>query len=331
MAAIRRGHFACLQEERSPVQLFTDLRALEREQPTVVTIGTFDGLHRGHQYLIRQAVERSRYLEHKSLVLTFDPRPQVVLRPGSQQLTDGSEKARLAAALGPTSIVALPFTRELSQVPPGEFLVSLLEHVNMSEIWIGADFAFGHNREGNVDFLIRAGQHSGFAVHVVSRQALDGRPLSSTAIRELVSAGKVDEAATLLGHFFRVSGNVVEGFGRGKDLGFPTANISYDAIQQLPGTGVYAAYAALDDQLLQAAVSVGYNPTFAGERITVEAYILDYSGDLEGKRVGIDFVSRLRGEKAFDRVEDLVAAMHKDVDRAREILATAEQPGEMVL
>jgi riboflavin kinase / FMN adenylyltransferase len=313
------------------VQLITDLRELERGRPTIVTIGTFDGLHRGHQYLIRQVIERSRDLEHESLVLTFDPRPQVVLRPGSLQLTNAAEKARLAAALGPTTTLALPFTQELSQVPPGDFLVSLLEHVNMSEIWIGSDFAFGHNREGSVDFLIRSGQNSGFAVHVVSRQALQGRPVSSTAIREFVSAGDVGQAATLLGHYFRVSGQVVPGFGRGKDLGFPTANISYDAAQQLPGTGIYAAYVSVDESLVPAAASVGCNPTFGGDRITVEAYILDFTGDLANKRIGIDFVGRIRAEKRFDRAQDLVAAMHDDVNRAREILADAQEPGELIL
>ncbi|HLJ67984.1 MAG TPA: bifunctional riboflavin kinase/FAD synthetase [Chloroflexota bacterium] len=312
-------------------RVLTDLAELQRGAPTVVTIGAFDGVHRGHQYLMRRVIDRARHTHQDSLIVTFAPRPTVVLRPGSVELTGAAEKTRLIAALGPDLIVLLPFTAELAHVPADRFLDDILEHVNVQEIWVGADFAFGHNRAGNVDFLIGASQEAGFDVHVVARQTLAGARLSSTEIRRLVERGDVDEAAALLGHYFRLAGTVVTGFGRGSELGFPTANVEPEPSQMLPGTGIYAAYVSLDGERLPAAVSVGYNPTFGGERVVVEGYILDWRGDLRGKAVTVDFVSRIREERRFDGVEALVAQMRQDVDAVRQLLATAHEPGELLL
>jgi riboflavin kinase/FMN adenylyltransferase len=313
------------------MQTVNDLAELQRGTPTLLTIGAFDGVHRGHQYLIREIVDRARHMGFDSMVITFDPRPQVVLRPGSLQLTDGAEKERIISAIGPNVLVILPFTRELAQVPAGDFIRTLLDHVNVAEVWIGADFAFGHNREGNVDFLIGAGQHSGFGVHVVARQQFLGESISSTRIRELVRQGDVRRAAILLGHYVSLSGTVVSGSGRGAGLGFPTANVQPPPDQLLPGTGIYAAYLRNGSQGFPAAVSVGYNVTFGGQDIVVEAHVLDFVGDLRQERVGLDFVARVRDEQRFDSVEDLVAEMHRDVHQVREILETAEEPGELLL
>ena len=265
------------------------------------------------------------------MVVTFDPAPQVVLRPGSLQLTGAEEKARIIGALGVDVLVALPFTHELSQVPASQFLASLLDHVNVAEIWTGADFAFGHKRQGTVDFLIRSGQQSNFAVHVVSRQKLDGLPISSTAVRDLIVAGDVEGAAVLLGHFPAISGDVVTGHGRGTGLGYPTANIQPSPHLLLPATGIYAGFLRHEGRRLPAAVSVGYNPVFEGKDIRVEAYVLDYTGNLHGAHVGLDFVGRIREERNFDSVDALVEEMGRDVQRAKQILATAEEPGELIL
>ncbi len=313
------------------MRVVSHLDALERGRPAILTVGAFDGVHRGHQYLIRQVVGRARALDALSIVLSFDPRPQVVLRPGSQQLTDGVEKARIMAAMGPDELLLLPFDRNLAQMPPGQFLLSLLEHINLAEIWVGADFAFGHNREGDVDFLIRSGQSSGFAVHVLSRQKLEGQALSSTAVREHIAAGDVVRAAQLLGHHFRLTGVVESGAGRGADLGFPTANIAISPWQMLPATGIYAGYLHSGGEVRNAAVSVGYNLQFDGKAIVVEAHVLDYSGDLRGESVSLDFVARIRDEQRFESVDALVDAIGQDVTRARAILADAEEPGELVL
>jgi riboflavin kinase/FMN adenylyltransferase len=313
------------------MDVFTDLAQLERGRPAILTIGAFDGVHRGHQYLIRQVVDRARRLDYESVIVTFNPRPQVVLRPGSTQLTGPEEKGRIIGALGPDRLVMLPFTRETSQISAGSFLVSMLEHINLSEIWIGADFAFGHKREGNLEFLIRSGQNSGFGVHIVSRQRLGATEISSTAIRELVGAGDVAGASVLLGHYPRITGEVVRGAGRGASMGFPTANIRPPEAQFLPGTGIYAGRLLVEEQTMPAAISVGYNVQFNGQDISVEAYVLDFEGDLRGRGVSLDFIDRIREEARFESVDALLAQMHTDVEDVRRILAQAREPGELML
>jgi riboflavin kinase/FMN adenylyltransferase len=313
------------------MHVVNDLEKLERGRPTVLTVGAFDGVHRGHQYLIRQVINRARSIDAVSMVLTFDPRPQVVLRPGNFQLTDAVAKDRIISALGVDTLVAMPFSEETSHIPAGQFLVSILDHVNLTEIWVGADFVFGHKRGGDVDFLIRAGQHSGFAVHVVARQGLAGGAVSSTRTRELVAEGKVEEAALLLGHYPSLRGRVVRGAGRGADLGFPTANIDPVPWQLVPGTGIYAGYLRADDHRLPAAISVGHNLVFGGSRLVVEAYVLDFEGNLRDRDIALDFVARLRGEQNFASVDDLVSQMQLDVANARSILDQSEEPGEIML
>jgi riboflavin kinase / FMN adenylyltransferase len=308
-----------------------DVSELERGRPAVVTIGSFDGVHRGHQYLIRSVVDRARSLDFDSVVITFDPRPVVVLRPGSVQLTGVEEKARVIGAIGPTVLIAMPFTRETSQVPAHEFLGRLLEHVNVAEMWTGADFVFGHNRQGNVDFLISAGQTTGFAVHVVARLQLSGEPLSSTRARELVAAGDVSAAAVMLGHYVVVGGRVVHGAHRGRGLGYPTANVEPPAFQMIPATGIYAGYLRVDGQQLPAAISVGTNPTFGEGDVSVEAYVLDFEADLYGREVLVEFVDRIRSERTFASVDELVAEMARDVEAVRGVLSDAVEPGELLL
>jgi riboflavin kinase/FMN adenylyltransferase len=312
------------------VRVVSDLGALERGRPAILTIGAFDGVHRGHQYLIREVVDRAHRRDYDAVIVTFDPRPQVVLRPGSKQLTGRREKARIIGALGADVVVMLPFSRELAQVPASQFLLSMLEHINLAEIWVGGDFAFGHNREGTVDFLIRSGQHSGFAVHVVSRQPFEGIPLSSTAVRTLLDGGEVEAAARLLGHYFRVPGTVVRGAGRGRELGFPTANLATEGTQHLPGTGIYAGYLEAGGVRRPAAISVGYNPQFEGRELSVEAHVLDYEGDLYGQVVCLDFVARVRDERRFASVEALVEEIGRDVEAVRRVMSEAEEPGELV-
>jgi riboflavin kinase / FMN adenylyltransferase len=308
-----------------------DLRELERGRPAILTIGAFDGVHRGHQFLMRQVVDRARRLDFDAVVVSFDPSPAVVLRPGGLQLASGAEKARIIRALGPDFLVTLRFTRKLSELSAGRFLMDILDHINLAEIWVGADFAFGHNREGNVDFLVRSGQQSGFDVHVLARRKLGEQAISSSAVRGLLTDGDVGRAAVLLGHYFRFEGRVERGVGRGHDLGFPTANLEIPDAQLLPGSGIYAGHLHVDDSSLPSAISVGTNPQFDGDKLVVEAYALDFDGDLRGKTVGLDFVQRLRDEKRFPSVDDLKAAMTEDVAKTRQILATAEEPGELIL
>jgi riboflavin kinase/FMN adenylyltransferase len=298
-----------------------DLAELKRGKPTVLTIGAFDGVHRGHQYLIRQMVQRARSIDADAMVITFDPRPLVVLRPGATQISAARDKARVIGGLGPDVLAIVPFTRETSQIPAGEFLQSILDHVNLAEIWTGSDFVFGHNREGTIDFLISAGQKDGFAVHVLPRQRLGDVPISSTAVRELITAGDVAGASQLLGHYPSVAGPVVAGHARGAGMGYPTANLAPLPYQILPATGIYAGYLRFDDRRLPAAASVGYNPVFGGKDLSVEAFVLDFSGDLRGKDVSLEFVDRLRDEQNFASVDALISQMDRDVQRVRQILA----------
>lgn len=302
------------------MQNVADIADLKRGTSTILTIGAFDGVHLGHQFLIRQVVDRARAFRYQSMVLTFDPRPQVLLRPGSVQLTDGRSKSRVIARLEPDLLALLPFDRQLANMPAEVFLLGLLEHVNLAEVWVGADFAFGHNRTGDVNFLIRNGDAYGFAVHVVNRQQLGDVPISSSLIRSLVAHGDIEGAARFLGHNPGFFGRVVSGFGRGARLGFPTANVVPPHAQHLPATGIYAGYVLLDERRQAAAISVGYNPVFGGQQIVVEAYILDFDEDLRDQEIGLEFVSRLRKEENFDSVEDLVAQMHRDVARVGEVL-----------
>lgn len=313
------------------MRIVDDLALLERGAPVILAMGAFDGVHRGHQWLIRQVVNRARALDAESMVITFDPRPEVTLRPGSLQLTGRTEKARLLGALGLNTAAIIPFTPAFSQIPAGNFLSSILDHINLTEFWAGADLAFGHHRQGTVATLITAGQHAGFAVHVVSRRPLDGVPISSTLVRDLVTAGDMAGAALYLGHYFTLTGSVVPGYGRGHGMGFPTANLSLPPAQLLPPTGIYAAYARFDGDSRPAAVSIGYNPVFGNEKLSVEAFVLDWEGDLSGRDLALDLVARLRDEQHFPSIDALSAQIARDVEETRRILASARQPGELIL
>jgi len=308
------------------VRLVHELAALKRGAPTILTIGAFDGVHRGHQFLIEQVVDRARDLHCQSLVIAFDPRPSVVLRVGESQLTNGLTKARMITALGIDTLVLLPFTPDLASLSAGQFLASILEHVNLVEMWTGADFAFGYKREGDVGSLERAGLDAGFDVHVVGREQFGPELISSSAVRKLVSAGDVAHAAEILGHYPGFDGLVVGGFGRGKELGFPTANVRPPSHQQLPATGIYAGYLGFNGRSLGAAISAGYNVVFGGTAIVVEAYVLDFTGDLRDTEVRLDFVDRIRPERDFDSVSALVAEMHRDVEKVRHVLTIAAKP-----
>src|SRR5579884_1486413 len=291
------------------------LTDLQKGPPVILTIGAFDGVHRGHQWLISQIVDRAHRLGYESLVITFNPRPEVLFRSGSKQISGSEEKTRLLADLGVDTTVLIPFTRQVASVPAGEFLDTLLAHVNLAEIWVGADFAFGHNRQGTVDFLKERGRENGFGVNVVTRQALDRVPISSTIIREMIASGDVAEATAFLGHLFSVKGEVVFGHQRGAGLGFPTANLLLPPEQLLPATGIYAGYVRIDGRKHPAAIYVGASPVFGGEQVIVEAFLLDFEGELRGQEVGVDFVARVREDRSFSSVDALVEQMRLDVAR----------------
>jgi riboflavin kinase/FMN adenylyltransferase len=292
---------------------------------SVVTIGVFDGVHRGHQAIVGEAVARARAAGVPSVVLTFDPHPSEVVRPGSHPpiLTSPRYKAALVEAFGADVLCVLEFTPEFSRLTPAEFAhLVLVEHLHASAVVVGENFRFGHKAAGDVAELARLGERFGFAAAGVPLVRDGDTTISSTYVRGCVDAGDVAAAARALGREHRVEGVVVRGDARGRTLGYPTANLRTPPHTAVPADGVYAAWLALGAERLPAAVSVGTNPTFEGRERRVEAYVLDFDGDLYGAEVALDFVASLRAADTmtFDSVDALVAQIGRDVANTRELL-----------
>jgi riboflavin kinase/FMN adenylyltransferase len=299
---------------------------------TVVTVGMYDGVHRGHQALIGAAVSRARAMRRPCLLLTFDPHPAEVVRPGSHPaiLTSLDRKAELVAELGVDAMCVLPFTPEFMRLSPETFTHTVLvEQLHAAQVVVGENFTYGHKAAGNVETLTVEGRRFGFAVEGIPLAAVDDDvvTISSTYVRACVAAGDMVSAAGALGRPHRVDGIVVRGDRRGKEMGYPTANVESPAFTAIPADGVYAGHLVTRDPRsgasrgrFPAAISVGSNPTFQGSRRTVEAFVLDYDGDLYGEHVGVEFVQRLRAMAAFPHVEALLEAMAKDVTDTRQIL-----------
>jgi riboflavin kinase/FMN adenylyltransferase len=300
---------------------------------TVVTVGMYDGVHRGHQQLISAAVSRARALGRPCVLVTFDPHPSEVVRPGSHPaiLTSLDRKAELVAGLGVDAMCVVPFTHEFSRRTPEEFAHGVLvEDLHAAVVVVGQNFTYGHKAAGTVETLTQEGRRFGFTVEGVplaGDDSADGAvTISSTYIRACVAAGDMESAARALGRPHRVDGVVVRGERRGRELGYPTANVESPPYTAVPADGVYAGALVTRDPSgatlgsAPAAISVGTNPTFQGSRRTVEAHVLDFSGDLYGEHVGVEFVSRLRPMTSFAGVDALVAAMADDVARTRSVL-----------
>jgi riboflavin kinase/FMN adenylyltransferase len=298
----------------------------------VATVGVFDGLHRGHQQIIARARELAAERELPTVLLTFTPHPAEVVRPGSHppQLTTNTRKAELAAELGVDVVVFLPFTLEFSKLSPEEFVhEAVVAELHAAAVVVGENFRFGHRAAGDVAMLSDLGRRWGFDAEGVTLLAEAGRPISSTYIRSCVEAGDMAAAADALGRPHRLDGVVVRGDQRGRELGYPTANVRPEAFAAVPADGIYAGRVVRIDEwgntlagqpALPAAISVGSNPTFEGRHRSVEAFVLDFQGDLYGQNLGVEFVSRLRGMVKFDSVDDLVAQMDDDVARTRQLL-----------
>jgi riboflavin kinase/FMN adenylyltransferase len=306
----------------------------------VVTIGVFDGVHRGHQEVVRRAVAKGRELGLPTVVLTFDPHPSEIIRPGSHPalLTTQRHRAELLAEIGVDAVLVLPFTVELSRWSPEEFVRTMLvDTLHAAAVVVGANFRFGHRAAGDVAALEYAGGRYGFEVVPVGLAAPEGlesqRRFSSTEVRALIAAGGVEEAAKLLGRPHRVEGVVVRGDQRGRELGYPTANVETVPFAAIPDDGVYAGWLVLDvnkpdvSVRLPAAISIGTNPTFDGTERRVEAYALDRDDlDLYGTHVAVEFAARIRDTLKFDSVDALLDRMADDVKVARDIVNSADEP-----
>jgi riboflavin kinase/FMN adenylyltransferase len=339
------------------MEILTDLSQVQTH-PSCLTIGFFDGVHRGHQFLINQASMSARRKGLRAVLLTFYPHPSVVLRGAEPfYLSTREEKSALLSKLDLDLIVIQPFTPGLAQTHATDFVDQLIAQVGMAELWLGPDFALGYRREGDIPFLRQIGSERGFAVNVVKRLKLEGMAISSSRIRRALREGDVTLAARCLGRPYCVQGPVAIGAQRGRTLGFPTANVEVPAERAVPGNGVYAARARLwiepaagqnpneihgrllrgkssralgvdelddsNDQQFQAVVNIGTRPTFDNGSRTIEAHLLDFNHDIYGHRLTIDFVARLRPEKRFNGIEELVAQIRRDVKQARQLLHQA--------
>ena len=288
----------------------------------VLTIGNFDGVHKGHLALFDKAKDRAKAIGGQSVVMTFEPHPLKIMRPenGPQLITHTGQKLELIEKAGIDVIICVSFDRDFAAIPARDFIDTILvKKIGIKEIVVGYDYTFGHNREGDINLLRELGNDFGFVVHLVGPVEIDHTLVSSTSIRRLVQEGRLAEAKVLLGRDFEVQGTIVKGRNRGgRLLGFPTANLNPHG-ELLPKKGVYAVKMLIDDALYNGVTNVGVNPTFGDTGLTVETHVLDYSGDLLGKTIKVHFIKRLRDEKAFKSLEELSDQIAQDIAQAREV------------
>jgi riboflavin kinase/FMN adenylyltransferase len=309
------------------MQIIDDLSQVHLDKDTILTIGAFDGVHRGHQYLIGQLLQRARQTHRLAGLITFHPHPSAVLSPRNptRYLTTPGEKAALLERLGLDILAILPFNREMAQTSAQRFIERVSRQLRMRELWVGKDSALGYGREGTPDVLRTLGQEMGFSVETINPLVWKGEIISSTRIRSLLFRGQVRKAAELLGRYPSLAGEVVRGAQRGRCLGFPTANLEVRAERAIPANGIYAVYTVLGKERYQGVANVGVRPSFDNGERTVEIYILDFEANIYGYDLVVEFVQRLRPEKRFTDIKDLAAQIEKDIVQARRILV-AEKP-----
>jgi len=297
---------------------------IPRDQGTVVTVGTFDGVHCGHWEVLLEIRRRALATGRRSVLLTFDPHPLRIVRPGQAPplLTTPVEKKEILAESGLDYAVFLAFTPELSRYEPRRFVTEVLVgRLGVQELVIGHDHGFGRGRSGDAEMLRQIGQELGFGVDVVPPVMVNGQPISSSAIRAALQAGDAPAAACALGRPYSVRGLVVRGDGRGRQLGFPTANLAVASSEKLiPSAGIYAIRGITRAGSFGGALHLGPRPTFVGSPPTIELHLLSFDGDLYGEEIRVDFVRRLRDVRPFDSVAALVAQIREDVEDARRVL-----------
>ena len=306
------------------MDLIRDWKAIpEKLQGAFVTIGNFDGVHLGHQYIFRHLTEEARGAGSPSAVITFDPHPKMILHPDRRPfylITTLEEKIDLLAAQGIDALILIPFSLEFASMTAGEFVGQLLwDKLRLRKILIGHDYAFGRGKEGNEDFLRTFGQKLGFAVEAMNAFQIGEVTISSTRVRTVIQAGDVKTAAAYLGRPYNLVGTVVAGHHRGTGLGFPTANLDPEKIL-VPPNGVYAAIINLEGRKYRAVLNIGMNPTFGDNRRSIEVFLLDFHENIYGKRMEVLFIEKLRDERKFPDPGALVEQIKQDVSRAEAIL-----------
>ncbi len=305
------------------MQHFRDIDALQLPSSSL-TIGSYDGVHLGHQALIHQMVTASQNAEIPSVVLTFYPHPSVVLRGRrpSFYITSPDERAARLGDLGVDYVITHKFDPSLSLMRASKFLEWLKDRLQFQMLWVGENFAFGHKREGDIGFMMEISEVLDFELHVIPPVFIDGEIISSTRVREALRSGDVARVAGYLGQPFILRGVVVPGLGRGKELGIPTANLMIWEELAYPGAGVYACFSKVNGKTYKAVVNIGVRPTFNDNLETplIEAHLLDFNGKLYEMDIELSFVQRLRKEQRFNDPEDLIAQIQRDIERAKKIL-----------
>lgn len=299
------------------------LAEVNDRQPTYVAIGSFDGVHRGHQLLLHSMITAAREDDARTAVLTFFPHPKRVLKKltGPYYLTTIEDRVELLSELGIDLIITMPFTEEVRHTRAADFVDQMLRYLNMRQLW-GGNFAFGYKQEGDIPFLRQLGQEKGFTVELVNEMVRLGDGLvSSSRVRKGLASGDVVDVAACLARPYHTRGIVVKGDQRGRTIGFPTANLDVWDEQILPANGVYATYAWLGGQRHQAATNVGVRPTINGGNVTVEAHLLDFTDDIYGREIKLEFINHVRPEMKFASLDALTAQIRADVQTVRQLLA----------
>jgi riboflavin kinase/FMN adenylyltransferase len=311
------------------MEVIEGLDGLDGAVPSVVTVGFFDGVHLGHRAVVATTVARARERGLRAVAVTFDRHPREILVPGTEPrlLTTVERKTMLLAETGIDALVVLPFTTAFSQVSAEAFVEQMLVgRLGARHVVVGENFTFGHRALGSIANLPELGAPAGLTAEGVGLFEVEGRAVSSSSIREALSAGDLDWPRIALGRRFVLDGEVVSGHGRGTDLGYPTANLRTWPRLLLPGQGIYAGAAEVDGRIYRAAIDVGTNPTFGVEPLHTEAFLLGFEGhELRGTPLSVEFWARLRDEERYDSIEELVAAIALDVERTRELV---DLPGE---
>lgn len=298
----------------------------------VLTIGNFDGVHMGHMALFDMVKERAAAIGGQSVIMTFEPHPLKVMRPGNGPLliTSTQQKLELIKDTGVDILLCLPFTQEFADISAETFVRDILiGRIGLKEIVVGYDYCFGNRRQGDIGLLKEMGENLRFKVHVVDPVIIHNLPVSSTSIRNLLRAGNLEKAREFLGRDYQICGTVVKGANRGgRLLGFPTANLKLDE-ELIPREGVYAVTILLDEEAYYGVTNIGFNPTFGNAALSVETHLLDFSGDLLGKTIRINFLLRIRDEKTFGSVEELADQITSDIQQARQFFTIGETAKHM--
>ena len=304
------------------MRIFRDYKAIKnRIKNPVLTIGNFDGVHKGHQFIFKTIIEKAKEINGESVVMTFDPHPIKVLSGEDTifLLTPTKKKLKLIEKFGIENVLLINFTKEFASLEPEEFIKILTEYIGIKELYVGFNYFFGKNKRGNVELLKEYGKIYNFNVHIIEPFIVDGITVSSTLCRKYIADGKVKEVLKYLGRYYLIEGKVVKGDGRGKKLGIPTANIKSEQ-EVYPKEGVYAVKVAYSGKIYNGACSIGFNPTFASERFTVEVHIIEFNKDIYGENLKVVFIDRIRDMIKFKSIDELKETILNDIEKAKQIL-----------